>query len=51
MARAETGVGTFTRVHQVLGYLSKLDVQVLGCSTQNVEGLVGRDALSFHEDP
>jgi hypothetical protein len=46
-----TGIGTFAGVDQVLRDISELDVEVLRRSTQNVEGLIGADPLTFHQDP
>ena len=36
-------------IHEVLGDVSQFAVQMLGRSTQDVEGLICGDALSFHE--
>src|ERR1700677_2738737 len=43
-------IGILARVDQVLGHLAQLDVEVLGGPTQDVERLLGRDALTLHED-
>lgn len=45
-----TRIGTFPGVHEILSYVSKLDIEVLGRSTQDIERLVRRDPLSFHEN-
>jgi hypothetical protein len=49
--RARADVGILTGVNQVLRYFSKLDVEMLGGSTQYVECLLCGYPLSFHEDP
>src|SRR5580692_140756 len=48
--RRGTRIGAFTGVHEILGYVSEFDIEVLGSPTQNVESLVRTNALSFHEN-
>jgi hypothetical protein len=43
-------IGRLARIHQALGDVAKLDIEVLGGPAQDIEGLVSGDALSFHEN-
>jgi hypothetical protein len=47
----EPGVGVFAGVDEGLGDLAEFEVEVLGGPAEDVEGLVGGDALAFDEDP
>jgi hypothetical protein len=43
-------VGVLSRVDEVLGYVAQFDIEVLGSSAQDIEGLVRVYALPLHED-
>jgi hypothetical protein len=47
----QTGVRPFARVDQILRHVPELQIEVLRGATQDVERLVGRQVLPFHQDP
>ena len=42
--------GDLTRFDDIAGHFAQLDVEMLGCSAQYIERLIGGDALAFDED-
>ena len=44
------GLRSLARVHEALGHVAELDVEALGGSAQNVEGLVTGDRFTFHQN-